>query len=345
MKGTIFALAGAVMLAGCGGGGKTASMTPTPTRTVLAALPEGHSLESGTIPVGRSRTIYESGGVRVVATCTGADCAIEVSDNGVATVTGGRVTISVTGPTGTVTDPPATPGTPTPGTSTPVPVVGDLPTPEGVLSLPSEGGLDLWEGSGSSLVWLDPDSPLFRFTRGPFAYEFLAEPLSFIGTYEGKAFLNYKGTDFLYTGTASMYYDGGDIDVTINIPGEFNHTWEGMRLYSNNIERDENELWQYDTMRVEGNEYGYAFDTLGTIPHVHGLTSGSTAGGYFGMYAGYAGSYGGRHSPNRAVDSGLVERGTVGRGGWGVSYSGSSRTPAPELSHCSTDGRKRYYCR
>ncbi len=341
MKWTILALAvaGALMLAGCGGSGKTASMTSTPT--VLAGLPEGHSLESGTIPVGRSRTIYNSGGVRVVATCTGADCTIEVSDSGIATVTGGRVTISVTGPTGTVTDPP---GTPAPGTSTPIPVVGDLPTPEGTLSLPSEGGLDLWEGPGSSLVWLDPDSPLFRFTRSPFAYEFRTEPLSFIGTYEGKAFLNYKGTDFLYTGTASMYYDGGDIDVTINIPGEFNYTWEGLRLYSTNIERDENELWQFDTMRVKGDEYGYEFSDRVTEPNMTGLTSGSTAGGYFWTLAGR--DYPIRaDSPSRAVDSGLVERGTVGSGAWGVSYSDSSRTPAPELSHCSTDGRKRYYCR
>ena len=107
MKGTILALAvaGALMLGGCGGGGsRSVSMTPTPepeptlTPAVIAGLPEGHSLESGTIPVGQSETVYGSGGVRVVAMCTGADCAIEVSDNGIATVTGGRVTISVTTP-------------------------------------------------------------------------------------------------------------------------------------------------------------------------------------------------------------------------------------------------------
>ena len=375
MKGTIFALAGALMLAGCGGGGKTASMTPTPapTPTVLSALPEGHSLESGTIPVGRSQTIYDSGGVRVVATCTGADCAIEVSDSGVATVTGGRVTISVTGPTLTTGTPttgtpttgtpttgtPTTPGTPTPGMPPPVPVVGDftpeewesllpelstwvlpfpelprvtLPRPEGAVLPPSEGDMVLWEDpSGSRLSWLD--RPWRDNTH--FGYEFRTEPLSFTGTYEGKAFLYYRGTDFLYPGTSSLQYDGGGIDLTIDIPGAFNNTWEDMTVVAVDPNLPDNRLmWDRGIRppeRTPGGEltYGYIFhgsdqrvvtDEFGNPEsRVHssayGYTSGSTAGGYFATLNGPRGE-------------GIPWIYQVGIGAWAVSYSDSS-DPAP----------------
>ena len=396
MKGTIFALAGALMLAGCGGGGKTASMTPTPapTPTVLSALPEGHSLESGTIPVGRSQTIYESGGVRVVATCTGADCAIEVSDSGVATVTGGRVTISVTGPTlttetptpgtpttetptpGTPTTGTPTPGTPTPGTPTPgipppgipppVPVVGDfaleeweslfaelperylpfpylprrvtLPHPEGAVLPPSDGDMVLWEdSSGWRLLWLD--RPWADNTY--FGYEFRTEPLSFTGTYEGQAFLHYIGTDFLYPGTASLQYDGSDIDLTIDIPGEFNRTWESMTVTAvdpHNIDYTKS-LGLYRGMRpperTQGGEltYGHSFhkvdwrevtltDGVGDyqasefVGAAWGFTSGSTAGGGFRTPTGTTGE---------GIPWGYQGHGI---GAWAVSYSDSS-DPAP----------------
>lgn len=355
MKVMILALAaaGALMLAGCGGGGKAASMTPTPapTRTVLAGLPDDHSLESGTIPVGQSQTIYNRGGVRVVATCTGEDCVIKVSDNGVATVTGGRVTISVTGPTAT------------PGTSTPIPVVGDLPTdlptvspPEGAVLLPSEGergDMVLWEDPGGSrLVWLDRRDG-WRWDTGPNAdllgYEFVSEPLSFTGTYEGKAFLRHYGDAFLYPGTASLYFDGGDIDITIDIPGVFNHTWESLGLNSADpslVPDGELKPWSYGGMsppeRTQDGElrYGYQFGNLGNPAKtvygnatVWGYTSGSTAGGYFSTNTGPTGE-------------GLPWYSDNGHGAWAVSYSDSSRTPAPELSHCSTSGggRIHHYC-
>ena len=199
----------------------------------------------------------------------------------------------------------------------------------------------LWEDSGTSL----------SYTRdgwgGDWERSFLTKPLSFIGTYEGKAFLRYHpsveqysriddhpGAPYLHPGTATLYYDGGgDIDLTINIPGEFNRTVNNLKLYdTNRLHEIHPASSAYDHMRVEGDVYGYAFDNLGkdVTFAVHGFTSGSTALGTWGF-----------------LDETRERFKQIGRGGWGVSYSDSSRTPAPELSHCSTqpgEGGRRYYC-
>ena len=208
--------------------------------------------------------------------------------------------------------------------------------------------MGLWEDSTSSLVWSATRYPGFRFPGG-FAYEFITKPLSFTGTYEGKAFLRYKpayvypptnpGDTFLHTGTASLYYDGGVIDVTIDIPGEFNHTWEDVRQYSTRgmVPPPRGSI-HYNDMTVQGDEYGYGFGDIGYVgepkPTMVGYTSGLTAGGYFG--------FSDESDPDGPKE--IYAGDYIGKGAWGVSYSGSSRTPAPELSHCSTDGVKLYYC-
>ena len=207
--------------------------------------------------------------------------------------------------------------------------------------------MDLWEDSTSSLVWLG----YLDGSRSNFDYEFITKPLSFTGTYEGKAFLHYepevppggypsadavpKGHTFLHTGTASLYYDGNVIDVTIDIPGEFNYTWEDAEQSST---RDLPAAdWSNKDMTVKGDEYGYRFTRYqgDPEPSLLGYTSGLSAGGYFW--------FNDRWDPDGPK---TIYRGQyVGSGAWGVSYSGSSRTPAPELSHCRTLYSLRYYCR
>ena len=352
MKTVILAvvLAIALMLAaaGCGGGSKGGSVagmpsggepsTPTPQTygPGTVPLPTGHTLETGTLPVGGSRTVGETDGMETVIRCTAGseNCRFTVAADGTVTLIAGSLRIEIVGIR-------VTPLSPR------IPVVGDFPSPEGTppggtLPLPSEGSMDLWEGSTSSLVW----SGFNRSPRFDYTYKFITRPLSFTGTYEGKAFLHYKrmisggsysladgrGDAFLHRGTASLYYDGNVIDVTIDIPGEFNHTWENFTQYStrpmavlHQQRKIPSSFSLYDSMIVKGDEYGYGFDNLGSVPSMIGFTSGLTAGGYFGF-----------------LD---YENGKTGDGVWGVSYSDSSRTPAPELSHCSTEPHKSYYCR
>ena len=349
-------LAVALMLAGCGGGSKggagagmPSTQTPTTPRPTVRVVPLSVSGEPETpaVPVeipdntvrinpGQTREVSVGGrSVSVRCPSGGASCHVGVHEGGLWYRLDGAVPFALA-------------SLPSP-TTPPIPVVGDFPPPpEGTLQLPSEGRMGLWEDSTSSLVWSATRYPDPRFPGG-FAYEFITKPLSFTGTYEGKAFLRYRlpdlsplpgsGDTFLHTGTSSLYYDGGVIDVTIDIPGEFNHTWEDVRQYSTRGMAVPRGSILYNDMTVQGDEYGYAFGDFGYFsgdpkPTMFGFTSGLTAGGYFGFNQetdpdGPKGIYGGDY---------------VGQGAWGVSYSGSSRTPAPELSHCSTDGVKLYYC-
>ena len=168
---------------------------------------------------------------------------------------------------------------------------------------------------------------------------FETEPLSFTGTYEGPAFLHYIGTDFLYPGTASLQYDGSDIDLTIDIPGEFNRTWESMTVTAvdpHNIDYTKS-LGLYRGMsppeRTQGGEltYGHSiykydrrerFDRFGNrlasefIGTASGFTSGSTAGGGFRTPTGTRGE---------GIPWGYQGHGI---GAWAVSYADSS-DPAP----------------
>lgn len=117
MKGMILALAvaGALMLAGCGGGSKSASMagmpsgsgdggstpttpgggsggggTPTPI-----ALPTGHTLQTGTIPAGESRTVREADGRTTTVTCSGGEaCSIRVAADRMATLVSGSLRVA-----------------------------------------------------------------------------------------------------------------------------------------------------------------------------------------------------------------------------------------------------------
>ena len=351
----VLAIALMLAAAGCGGGSKGGSVagmpsggepsTPTPTQTYgpgTVPLPTGHTLQTGTtIPAGESRTVGEADGMETVIRCTAGseNCRFTVAADGTVTLIAGSLRIEIVGIR-------VTPLSPR------IPVVGDFPSPEGTpsggtLQLPSEGRMDLWEDSTSSLVWLG----YLGGYLSNFAYEFITKPLSFTGTYEGKAFLHYKpglppggypsadavpkGHTFLHTGTASLYYDGNVIDVTIDIPGEFNYTWEDLEQYST---RDITGTWSQNDMTVKGDEYGYRFDGNqgDPKPSVSGYTSGLSAGGYF-----WFGDRSDPYGPKR------IYRGDyVGNGAWGVSYSGSSRTPAPELSHCRTEyDSLRYYCR
>ena len=94
----ILALVGALTLAGCGGGSKTAPRTPTPPEEgggqplpialAIDDLPAGHTLMTGTIPAGATRTVHEANGIRTVVRCLagGADCRIMVASDGSATV-------------------------------------------------------------------------------------------------------------------------------------------------------------------------------------------------------------------------------------------------------------------
>lgn len=117
MKGTILvsAVAGALILAGCGGGGKSATMTGprTPTRTLgpgTIPLPTGHTLETGAIPTGETRTVRETGGMRTRVRCSAdsENCIIMVADDGIVTLIAGSLRIEIEGITV------VTPTTPTP---------------------------------------------------------------------------------------------------------------------------------------------------------------------------------------------------------------------------------------
>ena len=112
MKRTLLAVAAALMLAGCGGGSKTATMsggpagggggTPTPTSVAIEGLPTGHTLETGTIPAGQSRTVGEAGGVTTLVRCSGSeDCKVMVAANRAATLTSGSIRVETQ--TGTLT--------------------------------------------------------------------------------------------------------------------------------------------------------------------------------------------------------------------------------------------------
>ena len=122
------AIAGALMLAGCGGGSKTATMsggpavgggggtptptptptpgggsggggTPTPTSVAIEGLPTVHTLETGTIPAGQSRTVGEVGGVTTLVRCSGSeDCSIRVAANRAASLLAGSLRVETQGP-------------------------------------------------------------------------------------------------------------------------------------------------------------------------------------------------------------------------------------------------------
>ena len=123
------ALAGALLVAGCGGGSKGASMagmpsgggTPTPTtpqtygpgRTI--PLPTGHILQTGTtIPAGESRSVGETDGMETVIRCTaGSDnCRFTVAADGTVTLIAGSLRIEIVGVRVVTTPtPPPTPPT------------------------------------------------------------------------------------------------------------------------------------------------------------------------------------------------------------------------------------------
>ena len=105
-------LAAALMLAGCGGGSKGGSMagmpsggepstpTPTPTRTYgpgLVPLPTDHTLETGTLPTGGTRTVGEADGETITIECTpGEDeenCRFTVAADGTVTLIVGHIRV------------------------------------------------------------------------------------------------------------------------------------------------------------------------------------------------------------------------------------------------------------
>ena len=71
--------------------GGTPALATAPIRFPVTGLPSGHTLETGTIPAGESRTILEADGMRTTVTCPagGAACMITVASDGTATFTGG----------------------------------------------------------------------------------------------------------------------------------------------------------------------------------------------------------------------------------------------------------------
>ena len=126
------ALAGALMLAGCGGGSKGGSVagipsggepstptpTPEPTRTYgpgTVPLPTGHTLETGTLPAGGSRTVGETEGMETVIRCTAGseNCRFTVAADGTVTLIAGSLRIEIVGirVTPTTPTPPPTPPT------------------------------------------------------------------------------------------------------------------------------------------------------------------------------------------------------------------------------------------
>ena len=144
-------LAVALMLAGCGGGSKGGSVagipsgggtptpttptpTPEPTRTYgpgTVPLPTGHTLETGTLPVGRSRTVGEADGMETVIRCTAGseNCRFTVAADGTVTLIAGSLRIEIVGIRVTPTTPtPTTPTPPTPVVETPLITWRELPT-------------------------------------------------------------------------------------------------------------------------------------------------------------------------------------------------------------------------
>ena len=127
MKGTIpaLAVAGALMLAGCGGGSKSASMaggpsptpTPTPTPTFgpgsIIPLPQGHTLQTGTITIpadGEPLSVREADDERTVIRCSAGseNCTITVAADGAVTLIAGSLRIEIQG-VRVVTTPPTPP--------------------------------------------------------------------------------------------------------------------------------------------------------------------------------------------------------------------------------------------
>ena len=110
MKGTIIALAvaGALSLAGCGGGSKGASMaggaSPTPTPTFGPGpipLPQGHTLQTGTItiPADESLPVREADNEKTVIRCSAGseNCRITVAADGTVTLLAGSLRIEIQG--------------------------------------------------------------------------------------------------------------------------------------------------------------------------------------------------------------------------------------------------------
>ena len=128
MKGRIAALAvaGALMLAGCGGGSKSASMaggpSPTPTPTPpptptfgpgsIIPLPQGHTLQTGTItiPADESLPVREADNEKTVIRCSAGseNCRITVAADGTVTLIAGSLRIEIQG-VPVVTTPPIPP--------------------------------------------------------------------------------------------------------------------------------------------------------------------------------------------------------------------------------------------
>ena len=115
------AVAGVLMLAGCGGGGSkggsAAGMPSTPTPTTPTRtygpgpipLPTGHTLETGSLRAGQPRTVKETDGVRTTIRCTAgsANCSFRVHEDGTATLIAGNIEIEIVG-VPTVTPPTTT---------------------------------------------------------------------------------------------------------------------------------------------------------------------------------------------------------------------------------------------
>ena len=122
MKQVLMAVAAAgvlMLVVGCGGElakiGDIIGGIPAP----VTGLPSGHTLTSGTIPPGESRTILQSGGMRTTITCPsgGAACNVTVAPNGTATYTGGRPAVATAPIPGDGDPPPGGGGVIPPGLS------------------------------------------------------------------------------------------------------------------------------------------------------------------------------------------------------------------------------------
>ena len=88
-----------VITVGSDGAAESTGGTPTVTTIsymAIEGLPEGHSLATGTIPAGESRTVRDADGMRTVVTCParGEACVITVGSDGAAESTGGTPTVA-----------------------------------------------------------------------------------------------------------------------------------------------------------------------------------------------------------------------------------------------------------